>query len=176
MYRGSELIGVRHPNLRGEVFDHLLLSQPLGNASTLLVRHEVIDRVGGFDVNLPRGNDGDFIRRIAEFYKVEVIKEVLVHYYVDHGGHPRITGNDRQSILNGIKGHEAKLSKFSRALEMRPYYHAALLALIGRQYASLGDISSAIKNFTSALRIRPYSINVYLQIIKDCLEFAFKRA
>ena len=43
MYSGNNIVGTRRPKLRGDVFNNLLLSQPLGNASTLLVRKAVVD-------------------------------------------------------------------------------------------------------------------------------------
>ena len=171
IYRDQEIIGTRRPQLRGNIFDQLLISQPLGNASTLLVRREVIDKIGGFDENLPRGNDGDFIRRVGQYYAIEVVPEVLVHYFVDHDGNPRITGIDKQSILNGIRGHEAKLEKFSDAFYARPKQHSSLLAIIGRQYARIGEKKSAQFYLISALRRNPISLTLYWQIFRILLAY-----
>ena len=72
IFNGPIKIGSRKPTLRGNVFDDLLIGQPLGNASTLLLKRQVVDRVGGFDTNLPRGNDSDFIRKTTKYFEVEV--------------------------------------------------------------------------------------------------------
>ena len=174
-YSGDKVVGTRRPNLHGDIFDHLLLSQPLGNGSTLLVRKQVFDHVGGFDESLSRGIDGDFIRRVAINYEIEYVPEVLVHYFVDHDGHPRITGNDKQSILNGIHGHEVKLTKFLDALLERPRHHAALYALIGRNYARLGKASEAYSNLMAAYRVRPYTLYVHAQTIMTIIDYLFRR-
>lgn len=134
-YRDQEVVGTRRPNLRGYIFDQLLVSQPLGNASTLLVRREVINQIGGFDENLPRGNDGDFIRRVGQYYEIEVVPEVLVHYFVDHDGHPRITSNDRKGIQAAIIGHKTKLEKFREELPKYPKQEANILAIISHLYS-----------------------------------------
>jgi glycosyltransferase involved in cell wall biosynthesis len=175
VYRGGAVVGTRRPTLRGNVFKHLLLSQPLGNASTLLVRRDVVDEIGGFDENLPRGNDGDFIRRVAERYEVEVVPEVLVHYFAENEGkgNPRITGNDRQSILNAIRGHEAKLSKFPDFLVKNPKVHAALFCTIARHYAQLGKVQKGFCNLMAAHRLSPFL--VYGQALRVIWNYCFRR-
>lgn len=174
--RERELISTRRPTLRGDVFQNVILSQPLGNGSTLLVRSEVVRHLGLFDENLRRGIDGDFIRRIAEHYEVEVVPEVLVHYFVDHGGHQRITSSNRESILNAIRGDEVKLVKFRHALAQRPVLHAALLAKIARLYARVGELQRAYSNIREAHRINPRNVNVYVQAARVVAEFLFRRA
>ena len=166
MYSGNNIVGTRRPKLRGDVFNNLLLSQPLGNASTLLVRKAVVDHIGGFDENLLRGNDGDFIRRITEHYHVDVVPEVLVHYFVDHGGHPRITGNDRKSLINGLISQEVKLIKFEKSLSERPKIKAELLSLIALNNARVGYSKAAIKNLFKAIQITPFYFKVYKFLIK----------
>lgn len=176
IYRGAEVVGTRRPALRGNVFERMMLSQPLGNASTLLVRRETAVGIGGFDESLPRGNDGDFIRRISERYEVELVPEVLVHYFVDHEGYRRITSRDRAGVLNAAKGHEAKLVKFKDALSERPDLHAALLAHIGRHYARAGDGHRAIASIRAAQRVRPFALHIYVQAAKAVIDFLFRRA
>jgi glycosyltransferase involved in cell wall biosynthesis len=169
IYRDQEIVGTRRPKLRGYIFDELLTSQPLGNASTLLVRREVIDKIGGFDENLPRGNDGDFIRRVGQYYEIEVVPEVLVHYFVDHDGNPRITGTDRKSLLDGVKSHEIKLQKFSVELNSKPYLKSALLSEISLFYAKLGMMNDCIENFGLAMKIQPFYRKVYMNAIKSII-------
>lgn len=175
VYRDKQRIGGRHPNLSGNVFDKMMLRQPLGNASTVVVRRSVLDVVGGFDEDLPRGNDGDFIRRVARHFHVDVVPEVLVHYFVDHDGHPRITGIDRKSKLAGIHGHEAKLKKFPDELAQRPGIHAALLSIIGRDYARIGMAREAFKRIWTAIKIRPLNASTYLNAFKALIDYQFRQ-
>ena len=82
-----------NPKLKGYIFNDMLDKQAIGNSSTLLVRRRVIDTIGGFDESLPRGNDGDFIRRVCRKYEVDFIPKVLVKVYIAHGK-DRISDND----------------------------------------------------------------------------------
>lgn len=176
IYQGDQVIDTRRPSLSGWLFDELVTSQPLGNASTLLVKREVIDCIGGFDENLVRGNDGDFIRRTALHYRIDVVPEVLVHYFVEHDGHERITGYDYDSLMNGIRGHEAKLKKFEKELRERPASHAELLAVIAMQYALVGDLRKVCVYLCRGFKVCPMTPALYMAVPRVIVNFLFKRA
>lgn len=170
--RGAESVDTRRPVLRGRIFEQVLVSQPLGNCSTLLVRREAVNRVGGFDEGLPRGNDGDFIRRVAQHYDVDVLPEVLVHCHVEHDGHPRITSTSREGRLESARGHEAKLVKFNSILQARSDLRAALLAKIGREYAAAGDLRRACSHLAAAWWARPSDPRILKEAARTLIAYA----
>jgi glycosyltransferase involved in cell wall biosynthesis len=164
-YRGGERVSQHHPTLRGNIFQYVLDNQPIGNSSTLLVRRAVVERVGGFDESLPRGNDGDFIRRICRHYSVDVVPEVLVKAYIAHG-YARITGVDSAAIRNAIRSQEVKLEKFQEDLQRYPRQRANILALIGYDYARLSEWSSSIRYLWRALLTHPLSLTTHRYVFK----------
>ena len=107
----GRLVYKTHPTLRGYVFGQVLDRPRLGGCPTLLVRRRVFDSVGGFDEDLPRGNDGDFLRRTCLKYSVDLVPEVLVRVNVSQQ-RERITRFDEQGIRNAIKGQSVKLARF----------------------------------------------------------------
>lgn len=115
----GHIIQERHPTHRGNVFASVLVKQGIAGCPTLLVRRHVVDAVGGFDESLPRGNDGDFIRRICRVYKVDVVPEVLVRVHVAHG-YERITSETDRGIRNHLLAQQAKLDKFPEELRAHP--------------------------------------------------------
>ena len=161
IFKDNTKIDILSPTLKGDVFDECLANQPLGNASTILVKAEVIEKIGTFDTNLPRGNDGDFIRRITQYYKVNVVEEVLVKYFVEHQGNPRISLNTAAGIRKSVFSQEVKLRKFAKELELRPIQHQQILISIARGYLSVGDIAHSIKSLAKAFKINPTATSIY---------------
>lgn len=166
-YYGAEghLMKEHHPTYKGYVFPLVLDSQRIGGCSTLLVRRSVIEKVGGFDESLPRGNDGDFIRRVCQLYEVDFVPEVLVKVYVGHS-HIRITRSDEQGIRNAIKGHKAKLTKFKKELDDYPQQTANILAAIAYHYGELGDWRSAFAFYGKAISTHRLSLRPYVSLFR----------
>ena len=168
IFDGHDKVGSRKPELEGNLFDELLVGQPLGNASTLLVKNQVIKKSGGFDINLPRGNDGDFIRRVTKYYKVAVVKEVLVHYHIENVElSPRISLLDHKGLLDDIKSIEVKLEKFSQDFLDRPTLHFVVLRTLLQRYVVAQQYRSALKVirmavFLSKDKSKYYSLTIAL--------------
>ncbi|MGH3674663.1 MAG: glycosyltransferase family 2 protein, partial [Mycobacterium sp.] len=151
---GEKVVSGRSPKLEGRIFEHLLERQPLGNSSTLLVPRSVAETVGGFDADLPRGNDGDFIRRVALDHEIRYVPEVLVHVDVGHGL-ARITDYDRKGVANALAADRAKLRKFERELERYPRQRAAIYGSIGFHHSLLGEWREAQAWFWRGLSSQP---------------------
>lgn len=75
---------LRHAKARGEAFAECLESCRIGPSSVLL-RREILDEVGGFDEALPVCEDYDLWLRITARAKIGFIDEVLVEKYAGHG-------------------------------------------------------------------------------------------
>lgn len=165
----GQLVGETHPTLRGHVFPQMLDRPRLGGCPTLLVRREVFDRIGGFDEQLPRGNDGDFMRRVCLKYAVDVVPEVLVHVHLGHG-HERITSFDEQGIRNSLKSHRAKLLKFREELPKYPTQTASIYASIAHHYSQLGEWKNSVAFYLKAVRTAPTSGHVYFTALHSVKE------
>ena len=155
----------RKPTLKGEIFNQVLTSQPLGNGSTYLIRKEVFEKIGGFDVTLKRGIDGDFIRRLCQKYSVDYVPEVLIKYHVSHGGHRRITTADHEGIKTAIAGELEKFEKFESELLSDPEASAIIYAKISCLYAEIGEFRNWFKYVGLAITKKGASRSV----LKLCL-------
>lgn len=163
--RDGEVFKRRQPTLRGNIFAESLDQQPLGNGSTWLIRREALERHGGFDESLPRGIDGDLLRRLSTTHNVDVVPETLVRYHVNHE-QQRITRADRSGVRNAIIGQRAKLRKFEEALQSLPRQRANIYADLGRRHAQLGRWGAALSYFRRALQSYPISGRLYLRILQ----------
>jgi len=159
---GNAVVRRYRPRLRGCIFEETIGGQPIGACSTLVVKREVIDEIGGFDESLPRGNDGDFIRRVAHEFEIEYISQILVRHYVDRE-HERITDETAQNIQNAIKANEAKLKKFAAELEAKPKLKGEIYARLGLRYCQLGNYDAGVRNHFKAIRLDPLNPEIYKQ-------------
>ena len=164
--QSGELIRKYHPTYEGDIFPQVLDGQPIGAGSTLLARKCVIDEVGGFDESLPRGIDGDFIRRTARNYKIKYVPEVLVKYYVDHG-HERITSSDPQGIRNAIHGERIKFEKFGEELQNHPDRASNIYIQIADHYTQLRDWQNVAKYYIKAISTDPTNTSVFPHIFNS---------
>lgn len=141
-FHQGKSIAVNNPELRGDVFKEMLDKQALGGCPTLIIKREVLDKVKGFDEELPCLNDGDFIRRITKHYHVDYIPKILANIYV---GHPdRISVQSRKNLLDGIKELRKRLDTFRD--DYRNCYKAwsNILFAIGLSYIKAGMLRKGI--------------------------------
>ena len=140
-----------HPNLSGSIFKETLDKQPIGNSSTLLLRRVVIDDIGVFDELLPRGNDGDFIRRVCQTYEVDFVPEVLARVYVGH--------NDRISLWNSHSRNRVfeyikRLEFYASDFDQHPDKKLNILLNMSLDYILMGNVGKGLHCFWKAMRCR----------------------
>lgn len=145
------------PALDGSIFKYVLSRQPLGNVSCWLVHRSMALELGGFDETLPRGNDGDFLRRLCLKRKVDCVPQVLVRYHLDHG-HRQITRSDFEGIRNAIRSQQVKLEKFDIQLKTLPRQRASIHSRIAYRYGQLRDWNNCLHHFKKAFRSDPRSL------------------
>jgi len=154
-FQNGKSINVRAPKLRGNVFIEMLDKQAIGGCPTLIIKREVVDKVGYFDEELLRGNDGDFIRRIAKHFEVDYIPQVLCKVYIGHVD--RIGVDSKESLRNYIESARTRLSKFQEDFRAYPEAEAKILYDMMKVYIKLSESKSALRctlRILSLLNIR----------------------
>jgi len=164
------IIREHHPKLRGDVFLHVLDQIGIGGCCSLLVRRDIFETIGGFDELLPRGNDGDFIRRVCNKYEVDFIPEVLVKVYSEHGSE-RISDNTKEGIKNAILAEEIKFVKFESELENYPKQKSNIYSLIGINYSKQRNWRLAKESYINALYLNPFNLLLFKRILSSLVIF-----
>jgi len=163
--RDGTVVKMHRPSLRGDIFEHTLDRQPLGNGSTWLLRRDAILAHGGFDESLARGIDGDLLRRLCKTHSVDYVPQVLVRYHVGHNSQ-RITRSDEDGIRNAIIGQKVKLDKFENELADLPQQRSKIHASIAYRYAQLREWRNCISHLQLAITNDPYSWDTYYNMTR----------
>jgi glycosyltransferase involved in cell wall biosynthesis len=168
----GQIIHQTHPSIKGNIFEKVLLTESIGGTPTYLIRKAVIDRVGGFDTNLVFGDDGEFIRRIAKYYKVEFVPEVLAKVYIDHG-FKRQSDMDPATYREAINSRLYLLEKYKQDFDQIPGTKSVIYALIAVYFTKLKEpvnfFRYAVRStFTSFLPVGKYKMlaKSFLNLIK----------
>jgi len=145
----------------GYVFDSLILENFIGSTSFPLIRKSVIEKLGGFDINMKAAQDYEMWLRIAKEYEVDYIKEPLVRYYVHEGD--QITKNHRNKADALERLNELHIDY----LEKHPKILSKRILRISRSYAEF-DISKAQRLLIEAVNWYPIP-TLELLLLSGCI-------
>lgn len=98
------------PSFQGDVYRHLLVSNFLECGSNLLVRRSALQKVGGFDAELPPSEDWEMWLRLAKRYDFALVESPQILYRV----------STSSASLNFQKHEKAKLKAIDKAFEDVP--------------------------------------------------------
>jgi glycosyltransferase involved in cell wall biosynthesis len=102
----APILGMAH-DCDGDVFLNLIYSNFVGSGSAALIRRSCLDRVGGFDAQLPACIDWDVYLRIAEQYEFRVVPKFHIGYRRVPGSHSA----DYERMERGFKLLMKKLTQ-----------------------------------------------------------------
>jgi glycosyltransferase involved in cell wall biosynthesis len=160
-------LGVRfHPNPQGDLLAELL-TRNLFITSSVLFRRECLERCGWFEERLFGMGDWDMWLRIAEYYRIGYVPEVLTLYRI----HGQNTMYQRERMLaDDLWIHEERICKRIPELlrcngwRMRRALGIALAAL-GVIYNQRGERGKAYGAFTQSLKLYPWRLKTWLRLL-----------
>lgn len=144
--------------LEGRCFRDLFIVNGIA-VLTVLMRRDILQRVGGFNPEIPRTDDYELWMRIAHDYPIGFMDEVLAHYRV-HGGN---TSHDHLKMeIAELGAIESVLRRFpdARGRVGRSVVRQRLLDLhqmLGDGYMwRLRDFARARDHYAGVLRLAPF--------------------
>lgn len=153
---------IRAYDKEGWVFDELIKSNFIGSTSFVMIRKNVFEDVGNFDLSMKSAQDAEMWLRISKQFKVKHIPKVLVRYYIHEGD--RITGN----IDNKIQGLEQLNTIYKEYLkENKKIYSIRKLKIIP-YYKKKYGFMKALEKWIEAIKIYPFHFEV-ISSIKNLL-------
>lgn len=153
----------RYPDARGHIYVEELERDRVRPTSTVMVRRECLDRVGGFDTSLPSRQDYDLWIRITEHYAVDYVDEILV----DKREQPDSISKDFDSRIRGdlavfekVRRRVSEMDSLTRRRVLSYHHH-----VIGRDYESNDEREQALRHLSLAIAqypVRPISWVMFL--------------
>ncbi|HEY0060690.1 MAG TPA: glycosyltransferase, partial [Telluria sp.] len=137
---GNETMRI-HPEIEGDCYQRMLVSNFIGSFSNLVVRRELLLLENGLDENFRSCQDWDLLIRLCRRAQVHCQRDYLVLYLQSVTDKVRISTNPRSVV----QGHRRILAKFAAE-------YAALPAPVRRQayevfmalFAHSGSIADAL--------------------------------
>jgi len=148
----------RYPETRGNIYLEELERDRVHPTSTVMVRRNVAEEVGGFDTSLPSRQDYDLWIRITEQYDVDFVDEILVEKReqedsISKDFDSRIQGD--RAVLQKVRNRIEEFGVLPKSKILSYHYH-----VLGRDYESNGNRREAMKYLSLAILrypIRPVS-------------------
>ena len=138
----------------------------LSSTSSALIRRDAIDRVKGFDPDLPSCQDWDLWFRLRGIGRFKVVREPLTHY--DGGNHSRITNN----LPAVVAGHEALFERlrdgvngFSSSRRIRAWHKITLANVMRSRRRPLLALSYCAKAL--AIWPVPFALKFAWLVLRD---------
>jgi len=157
-----------NPAFRGKCFENLVLHNNIV-ASSVMVRRDVLDKVGFFDTELAACENWDLWISISRYYPINFIEHPLTFYRVH---------KDNMS-KNWTKMYRARLQVIDKHLSLRSNEPATFelrkkaLFFLHRNFAKLHienlDLKKARRELIDAIKARPNDITCYLSYLKTLL-------
>ncbi|BAL23277.1 glycosyltransferase family 2 protein [Azoarcus sp. KH32C] len=130
-------------SLDGRVADTLLVANYVGTFSSIVVRRDLLEQVGGLDEGLRSCQDWDLSIRLSRVTKICCVNEYLVSYLHNGADKHRISSNPASLI----QGHRRMLEKFADDYARLPRDKAA------RAFAGFLDVFAGAGSFADVMRL-----------------------
>ncbi len=122
--------------------------------SSIIVKREVIDSVGGFDTSLSTAADQEFFFRVASKYKIGRVEEVTWQYRIhSQNMHSNIALMEHDCLLSYKRATENNL--FKSAAFRRKCYSNMFIILSGSWYHDGKNKRKAVKYALKAVWVYP---------------------
>jgi glycosyltransferase involved in cell wall biosynthesis len=148
---GAEILIRRGPWVTGDLYGRLFMESFVATPS-VVVRRDVFDAVGGFDLRYMRAEDYDLWLRIADGFVTAHLKAPLAWF---RKSPTRLSGDkvDLRKSAISVLGERYNPAKVSRRRYKKRM--SDLLVFLGREEAKAGDVAGARRHFIEAAKLTP---------------------
>jgi glycosyltransferase involved in cell wall biosynthesis len=144
----------------GSLFRTLLENDFIRTATVVMVRKDVFENVGGFDVSLPCGEDTEMWLRIAERYQFASVTNFLAKHY-----HHRMNTTLRTPRIALAESMEAILRTHRSMCERYPGAYSLRLGQVAASYCAAGELKKGRGYYLQSIRFNASNLKSWLSLI-----------
>jgi glycosyltransferase involved in cell wall biosynthesis len=149
------------PSQRGNLHNRLLESNPIGGASSVLLKRSCLEQVGLFDETLPSFQDRDLWIRISRDFHFDYVQDPLLNYFV----HPKKVWTNLEALTQGL---EIMLRKHGSSVAFRKQCSSRYLEF-GVKFCEANQIGKGRRALRRSISLYPYRIKSYLYLFLTLL-------
>jgi len=161
----GERLGQFIPNKKGYVYWEALgvSSIIFGPPSVVMIKKCVLEDIGQFREDMPRGCCQQYFRRIAKKYELDFVEDVLLDYYFHKSAITAIIS--LKDIENSIIAYKIKIESIEKDLQKVPLIYAQELKKLGHFMCLSGRMKEGSDIFIKALKYNRYSLPLYILLL-----------
>lgn len=158
----GEVLRTWIPSMRGNIYWKTLGASGhiFGPPSVVMIRKDVLEDVGGFREDMPRGACQQLFRRIAKKYEIDYVEEVVLDYYYHRNAITSLVGKD--DVKKSIDSLVVKIKSTRKDLGQVPDLYAGELCKLGYFYLCDNQFSKARETFREVVGVRGGSVNLLM--------------
>lgn len=165
IYSSKDYRYIRHPRHNGDLSKDILIRNLIGTTSSVMVKKDIIDQVGGFDNNMPALQDYDLWIRVAQVTKIEYIDKPLINYY-NHDTTNQITDNVHkieEAITKIDNKYDQLIRQLEKKVQSKRYYQR--YNGFGKRKLRIGEKKEARQYFLHSFKLKPNLTSIKLLIV-----------
>jgi glycosyltransferase involved in cell wall biosynthesis len=146
----------RIPSERGDLKQKLLVGNPIGGTSSMLVKRSCLVKVGVFDETLPSFQDRDLWIRISREFHFDYVQEPLLNYFL----HSEKVWTNLEALTRGL---EIMVEKYGSVPTFRKQCSGRYLEF-GVRFCEASQMGRGRLAILKSIRLYPYRIKPYLYL------------
>ena len=145
-------------------FEELLEGNFILTSSSIMIKKEVLDKIGLFDENLKFGDDWDLWLRISKKYRFAFVPDFLVKYYIHQGSTTPHLHPEKEA-----KEFEYIFSKYQKDYRRYPVIYSMHLRKLASRYCASGKLNKGRKYYVKSIKLNPLNLKSYLYLLLSFL-------
>jgi glycosyltransferase involved in cell wall biosynthesis len=166
------------PSYKGDVYWSSLSTSGhiFGPPSVIMIRKDVLEDIGDFREDMPRGCCQQYFRRVAKKYEIDFIEDVVLDYYYHRNAITSMVS--KQDLYNSIVSLEIKIESTKTDLKKVPDLYAKELFKLAHFYYLDDDIKKGIEYYYLVIEyssfFKKFLLQFLINLIKAKNNFTYK--